>query len=263
MSYLKHIILLILILFTTSLSGQVIESTYSNSVWQIPIFEFNRLLFVKAYVNNQRGTYMVDTGSNLLLLNKRYINKKYLTDSVISHSIEGSQIAHIIHVNFGWNVNQLRNSKCGVTDLRHIETVAGIHIDGIIGHSILSQYDCVFNHYRNYLRLFELYNTGNRINTVLDSEGITDVIVMFPNSFLPYMTGNIDIHYFKIALDTGASYTSLDTSVTKKLKHTYYEQYGYIRSVGILKNEKIKLISLGKTLFICDRSADTPCSSHK
>ncbi|WP_299671114.1 hypothetical protein [uncultured Polaribacter sp.] len=193
---------------------------------RIPFKLVDRLLVVEGSLKNQKGNFIIDTGSEAFILNKVHFKtygfnyvKKGETSGVLN-TIE-NPIEKRIN-NFSLETLHLKNKDSDIIDLSHIEKSKKIKLLGIIGFDILKDYEIFIDLYLNQITLTKTDKTGKKLSKNKYLETITDSINFSLKNHTIVIDAFVNKEKLKFGLDTGAEFNQLSSKVHKKvLKHFY------------------------------------------
>ena len=131
----------------------------------IPLKRVGNLLLIDAIIDNQTGNLIFDTGAMGLVLNNTYYRNHVVSDSHSSGGINGgiSNVSSISidHLDFA----DLKFKKIGadLTDLGHIENRRNVKILGLLGLTLIKNFEIIIDVNNNQLQLFRIDKKGERI----------------------------------------------------------------------------------------------------
>ncbi|AOW20585.1 pepsin/retropepsin-like aspartic protease family protein [Urechidicola croceus] len=188
---------------------------------RIPFKLIGHLIVVEAELLGEKGNFIIDTGSETLILNEVHFptkfwqkKKKTTTNgvlSVVDNPVEKSLEVFKLH-----NLN-LKNLKADVINLSHIEKNKKMNLLGIIGYSVLKDYELFIDLHLNQITLNRIDKSGNRIDKRVYLEKITDTIEFKLKKHSIILDCYVGDEKVKFALDTGAEYNQLNKSSKKKI----------------------------------------------
>jgi len=188
----------------------------------IPLKRVGNLFLIDAIVDNQIGNLIFDTGAMGLVLNKTYYRNHVVMDSQASNGINGA----ISNVNF-ITINQLefsdltfKNTKADLTDLGHIENRRKVKILGLLGLTLIKDFEIIIDVNNNQLQLFRIDKKGNRFNTTEKSfqADITQPIQSVNNVI--FIRGTIGGKRLNFCMDTGSETNVISNRSSKEVLNT-------------------------------------------
>ena len=196
----------------------------------IPFEVVNGLIVVEAEVDGKIGNYIIDSGSNGILLNGR-ANSSEISYQTLTSSLEGSETKINSFKVGNFEAKELLGFA---TDLSTVETYLEKDVDGILGCSVFLPHSLIFDF------------TSSRL-TISDKElADADVHDFSRISFkmveeLPLAKVKIDGESYYFILDSGASTHFIDQAILSLDKHEVIPT-GEIKSIytaaGVSMNSK-------------------------
>ncbi len=193
---------------------------------RVPFKLVDRLIVVEAELLGKKGDFIIDTGSETLILNKvhfpykeRFFTKKKQTSGVIAVMDDTFEqnVKEFILQNFN-----LKNKISDVVDLSHIEKVKKMHLLGIIGYNILKDYEVFFDMHLNQITLTKVDKFGIKYDKNVYVEKIIDSINFRLKKHTIVVNGYVGDLQVKFGLDSGAEFNQINKKLGKKgLKYFY------------------------------------------
>lgn len=225
---------------------------------RIPFKLIDHLIVVEAELLNQKGNFIIDTGSETLILNSGHFpnvyahNKKAKETYGVMHSIENSyekKIKELVLQSF-----KLENRKSDVIDLSHIENSKKIRLLGIIGYNILKDYEIFIDMHLNQITLTKVDSYGNKLDKHVYIEKIIDSVNFKLKNHTIILNGSINDQKVKFGLDTAAEFNQINRTINKKALK-YFIPKRRLRLMGA-SNKKIEVmagklhrVKLNKTIY--------------
>jgi hypothetical protein len=211
---------------------------------RIPFKLIDRLIVLEGSLKGKKGNFIIDTGSETLILNKVHFktypfnyNKKGETYGILS-SIENPLEKRIKKLSFK-NLH-LQNKNSDVIDLSHIEKSKKIKLLGIIGYSILKDYEVFIDLYLNQITFTKIDEFGNKLGKEKYLEQIIDSVHFNLNKHTIVINGYVNNEKITFGLDSAAEFNQINTRVNKRiLKHFYPKKR--IKLIGA-SSKKIEVI---------------------
>ncbi|WP_142786262.1 pepsin/retropepsin-like aspartic protease family protein [Changchengzhania lutea] len=212
---------------------------------RIPFKLVDHLIVVEAELFNKRGNFIIDTGSESLILNKVHFNNLYehqkssKASSGISQSIDNiyeKRIKEFILENF-----KLENKTSDIFDLSHIEKSKKIKLLGIIGYDILKDYEVFVDLHLNQITLTKVDKLGNKLNKHVYLEKIVDSLDFNLKNHTIVLNATVNYQPVKLGLDTAAEFNQINKSVHKHaLKYFIPKRRLKLTGIG---NKTIKVMA--------------------
>lgn len=193
---------------------------------RIPFKRIDHLIVVEAALLNQKGDFIIDTGSESLLLNQVHFPSKY------NHSIRTKDASGVL--DGIENVKQrtldefllhdfvLTNTTSDIIDLSHIEKSKKMHLLGIIGYSILKEYEVFIDFHLNQITLSKVDRFGNKRDPKVYSEKITDSIPFKLKGHTITLSTIINEETLTFGLDSASELNQINKSVSKKVLKNFF-----------------------------------------
>jgi len=193
---------------------------------RIPFKLVDRLIVIEGELKGKKGEFIFDTGSEKLLINKVHFSNLILHDDNISNT---SGILDYIDnpiqkriQNFSLKSLSLFNKESDLIDLSHIERAKKIKILGIIGYTILKDYEVFVDLHLNQITLTKTDTKGNTLGSNIYLEKIVDSISFRLKKHAIIIDGFINKKKAVFALDSGAEFSQINTRISKKALKSFY-----------------------------------------
>jgi hypothetical protein len=204
-------------LFATEYEPPIIFSKaefINTSTTRIPFKIIDQLIIVEVDILNKSGNFIIDTGSESLILNSVHFrpSHKYLDDGTqkngIHQSIENIKVKYLdaLHIQ---NLN-LKQLNADIIDLSRIEKVKKIELLGIIGYNILKDFEVFIDMHLNQITLTKIDKDGERLSKKVYVETITDSITFKLKNHTIVLDALVGNKKMKFGLDTAAEYNQLN-----------------------------------------------------
>lgn len=196
-----------------------------NYTTRIPFKLIDRLLIIEGSLDSKKGNFIIDTGSESLILNKvHFKNANFYNDSRhtagVLGKIEQTLEKKVKRIRFD-NLN-FKNANAHVINLSHIEKSKNIKLLGIIGYTILEDYEIFIDLYLNQITLTKTDHKGNVLGKKPYLEKIVDTIEFSRSKHSIVLNAFIENKKVRFALDTGAEFNQLNASINKKVLKNFY-----------------------------------------
>ncbi|WP_072401286.1 aspartyl protease family protein [Flaviramulus basaltis] len=212
---------------------------------RIPFKLVDHLIVVKAKILNKEGNFIIDTGSETMILNKVHFSnfyehqRKNESTSGVMHSVENSyerQIKEFVLENF-----KLQNRNSDVIDLSHIEKSKKIKILGVIGYSILKDYEIFIDMHLNQITLTKVDPFGEKLDNHVYLEKIIDSVSFKLKNHTIVVNATVNNQKVKFGLDTAAEFNQINKNINKKvLKYFIPKKRTLLTGVN---NRKIEVLA--------------------
>lgn len=187
---------------------------------RIPFELVDHLMLIEATVMDKTGRLIIDTGSENMILNKVHFSDLYghqqkrQTTSGVLNTIDNPYEKQIKE--FFLNEFKLEDKASDVIDLSHIETAKKIKVLGIIGYSILKDYEVFIDLYLNQMTLTKIDRLGNRLTDEVYLEKITDSIQFTLINHTIILNTVVNDQNLRMGLDTAAEFNQINKNVNRK-----------------------------------------------
>jgi len=209
------------------LSLSVCTSTTFGQTTEIENIYFetqNGLMLVQATLDNQSGTFILDTGSPTLVLNDRHFTGK--SSDWRANGLNGKVAVQEFCVKkWRWGQINRRNFKAVVANLQHLEQALQRPILGLIGYEMIRKHELYFD-YKN--RIIRQYNAKR---SVLHESAVPSAVIPFDLKYhLPVVQVVIGEKLFRFGLDSGAETNVLHLQKASQLTEDAFHN---IRTVSV------------------------------
>lgn len=198
------------------------EVVTENTV-RIPFKTVGHLIVIKAGVNEREGNFIIDTGSETLLLNnvhfKHYNKRKYRTTTGVNNSIDKAYLKRLDH--FFLKGFSISNIDADIVDLSHIEKSKKMELFGIIGYKVLKDYEVFIDFYLKQITLFKVDENGNRKDKHMLLEKITDSLAFRQKKHTIILDAFVNGKKLSFGLDSGAEINQLNSNVPKSVLENF------------------------------------------
>ena len=201
----------------------------NENITRIPFEVIDQLIVVKAELLNKEGNFIIDTGSESLILNERHFSNSYpIFESNTKKSGIHSEIGfskNKILENFKLQNFKLDKLNADVIDLSHIEKTKKMNLLGIIGYQIFKDFEIFIDLHLNQITFSKLDIEGNLLSDKVYAEKISDSIEFTLQKHTIVVNTMIGEETFKFALDTAAEFNQINKNSNHRvLKHFYPNQ---------------------------------------
>ena len=215
-------------LLDTDIKSTTVSPRSFNTQSTIPFEVVRGMMHVRAKLENREGTFILDTGAPMLIINcsKTYTTKKQATS--ISNSFE---VATFKVEKFNWGAYSNSEFEALAIDISHIEKAAKRPILGIIGYSNLKDYEVYINPLSQKIHLHPSEN--NNLHKVAKP------LLAIPfnlQDHLPVLSIEIGGKQLNLGLDTGAAVNLLNAQLLEQLPPDLLSNREVEEVVGIDQN---------------------------
>ncbi len=202
------------------------SETVNNFTTRIPFKLIDHLMVVEAELLGQKGNFIIDTGSETLILNKvhfktfdLYYKKTKKTSGVLDFTDDPleRQLKEFVINNL-----VLTNKTSDVIDLSHIEISKKMNLLGIIGFNILKDYEIFIDLHLNQITLSKIDEKGNKLDPNVYLETIVDSVKFELKKHTIILDAFVDDQKLKLGLDSAAEYNQLNKNSSRKILKYYF-----------------------------------------
>jgi len=199
----------------------------------------NNLIFVDVILNGKTESFILDSGAPTLILNSAYF-KSTKTENEAKGVTGSTAIQNIKIESFNWNGILLESTEVLGMDLTHLEKETGKVFKGLIGYSMLKDYELYIDYSKKELTLFKDEQT--KYHSSIKPKAEFDFNY---GAHIPVIDVIINNKTYKLGLDTGASSNLIDLNSFKNISAKSYIKKDNEGLYGADKNEaNISVISL-------------------
>lgn len=196
----------------------------SNKIIEIPFQVKEKLMLVEAVINGEKKSFIFDSGSPRLILNKARYGEVKPKEGTKYSSLEGihgniNSLDILTLSDFDFHGIQMNNQKVLAADLSHLEFILETPIAGLIGYEIFEGYDLLFNYSTGTLRLIQPDQTQNFV-TAMSAQFSASSISFKLKQHIPIFEASVSGHSVKLGLDSGASSNLISESLFDTLKES-------------------------------------------
>ncbi len=192
----------------------------NENTTRIPFKLVDHLIVVQAELLDKKGSFIIDTGSEALILNQIHFDNFY---EFQKNNQEVSGVNAILDYSYerridAFDINgfRLENKVSDVINLSHIEQSKKIKLLGIIGYNVLKDYEIFVDLYLNQITLTKTDKNGNLLNDKVYLETIVDSLDFKLKHHTIVVDGLINNQKVKFGIDTAAEFNQINRSVNKK-----------------------------------------------
>lgn len=208
-----------------------------NTIY-IPFTLVGQLIMVEARVDTVSGYFMLDTGSERLVLNKEYfsagsngraiaaVGNTGMVSAVMEKPIDSLQIDQLV----------VRDLDAHLVDLHHIELKKNIRMMGILGYEVYKNFEVFIDFQNKVIVLTRVNRKGIRIDSLAPFEVPYDSLPFDLLHHLIVVQAKVNTVKLDMILDSGAELNLLDRKVNRKVldKFTIIKR---VNLIGVGKNE--------------------------
>ena len=219
-------------IFLPTLSFPEAVVTNPNTIY-IPFKLAGRLITVEAKVDTLQGNFVLDTGAERLLLNRRYFGRPSRASASVSAVGNTGQVLDVdkhwidtLH----WDNLFFKHVQANIMDLSHIERKKHIGLIGIIGYNVFKDFEIFLDFQLMQIVLTRLDKKGQRIDSTAIWETPIDSIDFKLAKHFIVFKGRVGEASLKFGLDSGAELNLIDRRVRRKI----FDQFEIVKRVRML-----------------------------
>ena len=208
---------------------------------RIPFKLVGHLMVVEGEVFNKKGNFIIDTGSEKLILNRVHFpfkSSRYQrasvsgvlgsVENIVRKKVDDFQIRNL----------SIENVSSDIIDLSHIEKSKNFKLLGIIGYTILKNYEVFIDLHLNQITLSKVDKRGNKLDARPFLEKIVDSVDFKLRKHTIVINGLVGNKKLKFGLDSGAEFNQLNKTVNKKVLKSFVSfRRMYVMGMGNQKSE--------------------------
>ena len=205
----------------SKMSGNKVES-YSKEIKQIPFRTMGNLIALDVLVNGEEQTFILDTGAAEVILNAKYHEekgpkKKTLsagTKSVVGN-ISGMDLVEVSELDFAGI--KLKEEQLITMDLGHLEEELGGEVHGLVGYSMIKDFDVLFDYDKKLLTLIPT----SLFEDFSEQEFEMEAMSRYPlkmRGHIPVVEIGINEEIYQMGIDCGAEVNLLREGLYEKFK---------------------------------------------
>ncbi len=223
-----------------------------NTIY-IPFTLVGQLMVVQARVDTHVGNFIVDTGSERLLLNKDYV-KETTNKAVTAVGNTGFLTVSEKQVD-SLNIDQLAvyNLLAHIVDLNHIELKKNTRILGILGYNVFQYFELFIDFQNSRIVLSRVDKKGTRLDSIAYYELPYDSLTFTLQKHLIVVQAIVNGMKVEMIMDSGAELNLIDRRIGKKV----LEKFTIIKRVNLIGAGKRQVEVLAGTL------SDVACGNQR
>jgi hypothetical protein len=204
----------------------------------IPFTLVGQLIMVQAQVDTVIGYFMLDTGSEKLVLNQEYFATDTKGRAVASVGNTGAVTAVVEREVDSIRLDQLivHDLTAHLVDLHHIELKKNVRMIGILGYEVYKNFEVFIDFQNRVIVLTRVNRKGIRIDTLAPFELPYDSLDFDLRHHLIVVGARVNSVKLDLILDSGAELNLIDRRVNRRV----LDNFTIIKRVNLLgvgKNE--------------------------
>ncbi len=138
------------------LTGPVEGMPQDDTFQKIPFEQANGLILVQASVNGDTGSFILETGLPMVLVNPRNVSGLQLSQAPGEAGLRGQPV---LVKHFAWAGIEREGLEALAMDMSQLEKASQRKILGVIGYEVLSKYELMFDSRNQVLLIYESKNS--------------------------------------------------------------------------------------------------------
>ena len=207
---------LCIVLSNTPFTSAQNKQDAQSSNFTVPFHRVAKMIMVKATIKDQQGFLILDTGSPKIILNAAHFNPRI--DGQLINDFKGNS-SEVQTGFFSFSIGQvnIKNKRAILADLSHLEHKRNIKILGMVGSSMLKEYEILFDYAAKELTFFQLDKKGKRLGSTPFYTGPAHILPFKSKGHLACIEVSIGTTFLNVALDSGAGLNILDPGFQDEL----------------------------------------------
>ena len=213
-------------IFYANSASPSVSAEGADAITIAPFELLNGMIIVKASVNGQVGSYVLDTGSPGIVINSKQHSKG---SGYQATSVGGSlEIGEIDVQQFNWGIIRIENLNGFTIDISHLEKATGIELAGLIGYEVFKEYELLIDYPNGVVKIYDAKNG----ETFRQGTGVQEIHFEM-NGHVPVIPVKVGHKKAYLGLDSGAEVNLLDDHYYKMLKKSYLRNKGKEVVIGL------------------------------
>lgn len=182
-----------------------------------------RLIIVQGEIDGQKGNFILDTGSEKLVLNEKHFGKGWREEKSGKIGVLGNvEKEHsCLLINLDWQGMSFKKIKADVIDLSHLEEQKNFPVLGLIGYEIVKDYELLIDFQQRQIVLTRTNEAGDRLDNFAMMAPPVDSLPFSLARHMAVLDGNIDGHNVAFGLDSGAEYNLLNRKAGREVLRNF------------------------------------------
>jgi len=202
-----------------------ITKTFGNdsSSCIIPFRRAGNLILIQASADSLQGNFILDTGCPGLVLNTNYFRHYFTTFAQDEEKIDitgsVSSVTQAVIKKFSFGTLQHYNLEADLVNLRHIESVKGIKILGLIGMQLLSQCEMIIDFKANLIHFHRIGRKESKLYqhiTLADTATYQTIPIQLRENMIVVQT-MLGGKKIKFVVDSGAESNILNSRLPEEV----------------------------------------------
>jgi len=207
----------------------------SPYVINIPFRMSGLHIVIMAEVDGKPGNFILDTGSEKLILNARHFDGGWVKKGRGSVGTFGivSKVRSCMVKNLSWQDMSAQNINADIIDLSHMEERKNIQLLGLIGYEVIKNFELLIDFKTQKVILLKTDETGKRFGHSSREYAPVDSLNISIKQHFIILNGIINGQKVTFGLDSGAELNLLDQRANRRvLGHFEVIQQMVVNDIG-------------------------------
>lgn len=231
------------------LGNAVPAVTQSGNLQKIPFELVNGLVVVNASINGDTGSFILDTGSPMVVVNPKNVEGLQPGKAQQNYAFRGQPVK-VNH--FSWAGIEREGMDALAMDISHLENASHRKIHGVIGYEVLSKYELMFDCRNQVLLLYEPRNSW-----IHEREAPLFSFRFKLRGQLPVIKARIGGQKVHLGLDTGGTTNLLSEQLREQLPASVIGKKEQEKVLGVGNIPEYKESAMVRGIMIDDKPLHT------
>ncbi|MEP6796381.1 MAG: hypothetical protein ABJB16_18780 [Saprospiraceae bacterium] len=216
-----------------------------NTIY-IPFSLVGHLIVVQANADTLSGNFILDTGSERLVLNQQYFKPDFGNRTVVATGNTGmvSSVTEMKVDTLLLDRLFILNLRAHVVDLSHIEEKKNARIIGILGYDVFEDFELFIDFQNSRIVLSRLDRNGVRLDSIRNWEIPHDSLKFELKRHVIVVDGYVNTIRLHLMLDSGAELNLIDRKTNRKA----LDRFTIIKRVNLIGIGKRQVEVIAGTL---------------
>ncbi len=238
------------VLLIVALLGNAVPAvTQSGNLQKIPFELVNGLVVVNASINGDTGSFILDTGSPMVVVNPKNVEGLQPGKAQQNYAFRGQPVK-VNH--FSWAGIEREGMDALAMDISHLENASHRKIHGVIGYEVLSKYELMFDCRNQVLLLYEPRNSW-----IHEREAPLFSFRFKLRGQLPVIKARIGGQKVHLGLDTGGTTNLLSEQLREQLPASVIGKKEQEKVLGVGNIPEYKESAMVRGIMIDDKPLHT------
>lgn len=196
---------------------------YGNNSVIVPVEVVDGLIILQAGVNGIFGNFILDTGAEGLVLNNQHFTPDQIIKSKIAMGLGGiNKKVGILGIDL-FKVEELsfQAIEAQIINLQQIELNKKIKILGLIGYSVIKDFELLLDYRRKIVTFSKVKTNGEMVLPLQHTINKIDSFNLEMGNHLPIIKVLVNSNPKLMGIDTGAEYNLLSLKRSKDIRDVF------------------------------------------